>query len=108
MFPQNFELFTLGYRPAQRVFSLGRAGRDLERIESTFNPDVVFTTSGPSYWRPRAPHLMGFNLPHHLYPESPYFSRVLGPMDRLRWRAKSMVVRHYTRGFADAWVVQNR
>lgn len=104
--PENFEFFKLGYRPAERVFSLRGAGRDLERIESAFQPDVVFTTSGPSYWRPRAQHLMGFNIPHHLYPDSPYFSQVLRPLGRLRWRAKSMVIRHYTRSFADAWVVQ--
>ena len=105
-FPKNFEFSSIGYRPAERVFSLRGAGRDLKQLESAFQPDVVFTTSGPSYWRPRAPHLMGFNLPHHLYPDSPYFSQVLGPLDRLRWRAKSMLIRHYTRGFADAWVVQ--
>ena len=105
-FPRNFEFFTLRYRPAERVFCLRGAGRDLQRIESGFQPDVVFTTSGPSYWRPRAPHLMGFNLPHHLYPDSPYFSQLLGLLHRLRWRAKSLMIHHYTRGFADAWVVQ--
>jgi glycosyltransferase involved in cell wall biosynthesis len=49
---------------------------------------------------------MGFNLPHHLYPDSPYFTRVLDLRRRLRWRAKSKLIHHYTRGFADAWVVQ--
>ena len=49
---------------------------------------------------------MGFNLPHHVYPDSPYFSRVLGLRGRLRWRAKSALIHHYTRRFADAWVVQ--
>ena len=49
---------------------------------------------------------MGFNLPHHLYPDSPYFSRVLGPGQRLRWRFKSILIHHYTKKFADAWVVQ--
>ena len=105
-FPENFRFFRLAYRPAERVVSLRRSSTDLKKIESEFKPDVVFTTSGPSYWRPRAPHLMGFNLPHHLYPDSPYFTRVLGLRQRLRWRAKSMHIHHYTRGFADAWVAQ--
>ena len=105
-FSGSFRFFQLNYRPAQRVLSLRRTAKDLERIESAFRPDVVFTTSGPSYWRPRAPHLMGFNLPHHLYPDSPYFTQVLNPIERIRWRAKSLVIHHYTKGFADAWAVQ--
>ena len=105
-FPANFRFYNLEYRPAQRVFSLRSSGKDMEEIESEFAPDVVFTTSGPSYWRPRAPHLMGFNLPHHLYPDSPFFTHVLSSVGRLRWRAKSKLIQHYTRGFADAWVVQ--
>ena len=60
-FSRRFSFFSLAYRPAQRVLSLQRTSKDLEQIESSFRPDVVFTTSGPSYWRPNAPHLMGFN-----------------------------------------------
>lgn len=105
-FPDNFEFFEIDYRPAQKVVSWRGPGADLDHIESLFRPEVVFTTSGPSYWRPRAPHLMGFNLPHHLYPESPYFTKVLSLAQRLRWRAKSLVIGYYTKRFADAWVVQ--
>ena len=105
-FPKNFRFFRLDYRPAQRVLSFRRSGEDLSQIEASFSPDAVFTTSGPSYWRPHAPHLMGFNLPHHLYPDSPYFTRILSPAARLRWRAKSVLIHHYTKRFADAWVVQ--
>lgn len=105
-FPENFRLFRLTHRPAQGIFSTRRPSAEFKKIESEFEPDVVFTTSGPSYWRPHAPHLMGFNLPHHLYPDSPYFSRLLSLQQRLRWRAKSMLIHYFTRGFADAWVVQ--
>ena len=49
---------------------------------------------------------MGFNLAHNLYPDSPYFTQILNPIERLRWRAKSMVIHRYTKDFADAWVVQ--
>ena len=106
LFPDSFHFYRLDYRPAERVLPFGRSWKDLAKIESKFRPDVVFTTSGPSYWRPRAPHLMGFNLPHHVYQDSPYFSQVLGLVQRFRWRAKSMLIRYYTREFADAWVVQ--
>lgn len=105
-FPDNFRIFRLSYRPAQRVLSWRSAAKDLAKFEAEFSPDVVFTTSGPSYWRPRAPHLMGFNLAHNLYPDSPFFKHVLNSVQRLRWRLKSIVIHHFTQGFADAWVVQ--
>ena len=66
----------------------------------------MFTTSGPSFWRPKAPHLMGFNIPHCLYRDSPYFSRKLGPLQRMRWHLKTQVTRYFTKHFADTWVVQ--
>ena len=105
-FPENFEFFRIGYRPAQRLLSFRGPAYDLRAVESTYQPDVVFTTTGPSYWRPNAPHLMGFNLPHPLYPESPYFAQILNRRQRLRWYAKCQAIRYFTHGFADGWVVQ--
>src|SRR5690606_18410540 len=68
-------------------------------------PDVVFTTSGPSYWRPQAPHLMGYNLPHYIYTDSPYFN-IISTKERLKWKLKGAVVKKFTRTDADAYVVQ--
>lgn len=39
------------------------------KIEAEVRPDVVYTVFGPAYWKPRAPHLVGFALPHLIYPE---------------------------------------
>ena len=44
--------------------------RHLPRIERAIVPDVVFTVFGPAKWRARAPHLVGFAIPHVLYPET--------------------------------------
>jgi SAM-dependent methyltransferase/glycosyltransferase involved in cell wall biosynthesis len=41
--------------------------RKLRVIESEFAPDVVFTVFGPAVLRARAPHLVGFALPHLIY-----------------------------------------
>jgi glycosyltransferase involved in cell wall biosynthesis len=48
---------------------------------------------------------MGFNLPHYLYPESPFF-RMLSFRDRVRWRIKSQFIKYYTQIDADAYVTQ--
>jgi glycosyltransferase involved in cell wall biosynthesis len=68
-------------------------------------PDVVFTTSGPAYWKCRAPHLIGYNLPHYVYPESPYFQNI--PLkDRFHWMLWRRLIRYFYNRDADAIVVQ--
>ena len=66
-FPSNFTFFQISYRPATRVFSYKDPAAFLKKIENENSPDIIFTTSGPAYWTPKAPHLMGFNLPHYIY-----------------------------------------
>ena len=39
----------------------------LRAMERAFEPDVVFTVFGPTYFVSRAPHLMGFALPNLIY-----------------------------------------
>ena len=39
----------------------------LRSAERAFDPDVTFTVFGPTYFRPRAPHVMGFALPSLIY-----------------------------------------
>ena len=70
IFPINFTFFNAPFRPAT-IFTLRSHNYFLKEIEKEWKPDIVFTTSGPSYWRSKAPHLMGFNLAHYIYPESP-------------------------------------
>lgn len=96
---------SLSYRPVQRLLRLKNPATDLQRIENEFQPDVVFTTSGPAYWRPKSPHLMGFNLAHNVYSDSPFFG-LLNYRQRLRWHVKKVSTRFFMRRDADAWVVQ--
>jgi len=49
------------------AFDVFRLRRDLQHVERVFTPDVVFTVFGPALFRARAPHLVGFALPHLLY-----------------------------------------
>lgn len=55
---------------SENYFHLHRA---LGKIEYKTKPDVVFTIFGPSYWRPKSKHIMGYAIPHYIYNESPYF-----------------------------------
>ena len=104
-FPSNFKFFQIPFRPATRVFSVKDPAEYLKHIEKETSPDVVFTTSGPAYWRPKTTHLMGFNLGHFIYSDSPYFQKI--PYKRrLKWKLKGAVIKHYMKNDADAYVVQ--
>lgn len=104
-FPSNFEFFQIPYRPATRVFSFKDPAEFLKKIENKYRPDIVFTTSGPAYWRPIAPHLMGYNLGHYIYSDSPYFQKIK-LIRRLKWKLKGTIIKHYVKRDADAYVVQ--
>jgi len=104
-FPAHFSFYEIGYRPASRVFSLKPRTRFFENLEAAVAPDVVFTTSGPAYWRPKAPHLAGYNLPHYIYRDSPFFKQILFHQ-RVKWDAKGKVITYFFKKDSDAYVVQ--
>lgn len=104
-FPDNFIFYRIPYRPASKVMSFEKQSAYLEEVENSFSPNVVFTTSGPAYWRPKAPHLMGFNLAHYLYFKSPYFT-LLSPFEKFKWWLKGKFIRHYFLRDADSYVTQ--
>lgn len=104
-FSANFYFYLMSQRPAQRLFSLKPMSREFDALEREIKPDCVFTTSGPSYWRPRPPHLIGYNLPHYIYRDSPFWKRV-GFRERLQFNLKGILIRWFFRRDADAYVVQ--
>jgi glycosyltransferase involved in cell wall biosynthesis len=104
-FPPNFHFHQMAQRPSSRVFSLKPMSRLFSELERSIKPDCVFTTSGPSYWRPRSPHLIGYNLPHYIYRDSPFWRRV-GFRERLQFNLKSILIQWFFRRDADAYVVQ--
>ncbi len=101
---RNFKIYKVNKRPAQTPVK-AFCGTIYDHIEEDFEPDVVFTTSGPSYWNSRAPHLMGYNLPHYIYPESPFFS-MIGAREKARWWLWKQLIKYFYRRDADALVVQ--
>ncbi|WP_234571719.1 glycosyltransferase [Rhodohalobacter sp. 614A] len=48
---------------------------------------------------------MGYNLPHYIYPESPYF-QIIPAYERLKWRLKGRFLKLFFKREADAYVVQ--
>lgn len=49
----------------------------LIELEKKYLPDVVVTIFGPSFWRPKAKHIVGYAIPHYIYEqESPFFKKL--------------------------------
>jgi glycosyltransferase involved in cell wall biosynthesis len=104
-FPDNFYFYQIDFRPGTRIFSFKSGTSFFNELESKICPDVVFTTSGPAYWKPKAPHLVGFNLPHYVYPDSPFFKTI--PLwKNIRWKIRGLIKSYFLKKEANAFVVQ--
>jgi glycosyltransferase involved in cell wall biosynthesis len=64
----------------------------LHRIERAVAPDVVFTVFGPPFFRPRAPHLVGFAIPHLIYDRDAQMPR-MGLKDKIGNAARRILFR---------------
>ncbi|MBD5329686.1 MAG: glycosyltransferase family 4 protein [Bacteroides sp.] len=62
----------------------------LSKLEKEINPEVVFSVFGPTYWHSKAPQIMGYAIPHYIYPESPYW-KILAWKERLKLRLKEKI-----------------
>ena len=103
-FPENFHFYDKSFG-VMGIGKLRRVQREMSELEQHIVPDCVVTTSGPSYWRSRAPHLIGFNLPLFIYPESPYLKSMT------LWRKVKLAMQRWLhcsffRRDADALIVQ--
>ena len=86
--PSNFYVYHFSGYAGNKLWS-NRAWMMLRRLrrsailEKVICPDVVFSVFGPTFWKPRAPHLAGFAIPFNIYKESPYF-KVTGKTELLK------------------------
>lgn len=84
------------------------SGREafMDSLVSREGIEAVLTVFGPSAWRPRAPHLVGFARAHLVLPGSPFFRR-LPLRNRLKERALSAILGYFFRSRSDALWSEN-
>jgi len=73
-FSNNFTFYEFKKRPAEGLLNYLRTMRKLKQLEKQISPDCVISTGGHGYWRPGVPLLTGYNIPHFVYEDSPYFN----------------------------------
>lgn len=71
----EFDSYVFSDSPA-RIITRKTVRSRLSSIEFKFNPDIVFTIFGPSYWKPKAIHVCGFADGWCYYPNSPAFQKL--------------------------------
>lgn len=98
-YPNNFVFYDI---PSLRF---DQYDKYLSHIENMIQPDVVFSIFGPVYWRPKAPHIMGFAMGHYLYPDSPYWN-IASLKEKCLWAIKKKIHFYYFQRDADAFVVE--
>ena len=103
-FPGNFKFvhFEFGTIDLRKI---GEVQRRLRHQELQDRPDVIIATSGPSYFKSKAPQIVGYNLPLYIYPESP-FLREQSPYRKVRRFLKKQFHFYYFKRDADYFVVQ--
>ncbi|EIF51219.1 glycosyltransferase family 4 protein [Sulfurovum sp. AR] len=104
-FSDNFHFYLIKKSPAS-LKTRKAILRKLDTLETLIKPDIVFTVFGPSYWKPKTKHLMGFAIPWLINPQSSAFTQ-LPLLKRLIVRAKLLYQKKYIREYADYYVVES-
>lgn len=86
-FGENFHFYKLEKRPGVSFYNLLKSLRYFDWLEKRIQPDIVISTGGHGYWIPKAPLITGFNIPHYIYYESPYFHKI-SFRKKLYWKLK--------------------
>lgn len=67
-YPIRFHFYIIKFSSSS-IINPFSAIRKLKKLEDKIKPNCVFTVFGPSYWTPKTPHLIGYAIPHYVYPE---------------------------------------
>ncbi len=103
-FPTNFhfEHFDFGVISFKNTFEINAT---MQAVEQRIQPDVIIATSGPSYFKSKAPQIIGYNLGLYLYDELP-FNDDRNWYRELRFNLKRRIHHYYFKRDADYYVVQ--
>lgn len=103
-FPRNFyfEKFDFGTINLYKTYIINKA---MKSMEIKYRPDVIFSTTGPTYFHSKAPQIIGFNLPLYIYPESPYLKTYTG-LRKLKFVFKKKLQYYFFKRDALALVTQ--
>ena len=98
----TFRYFDFGALSLSKSFVVNRT---LQRQEQVDKPDVIISTTGPTYFHSNAPQVIGFNLPLYIYPESPFVKNIKG-FKRLKFELRKKLHYYFFKRDASVFVTQ--
>ena len=105
-FPKNVYFYLIEKSPAS-FKTRKRIVAQLDALEKQIKPEVVFSVFGPSYWRPKAKHVMGFANAWVLQKDSVAYEE-LGFIKQMRMRLWVEYVSYYVKEDASHYIVETQ
>ena len=102
-FPINFKFYS--FDNPSRFIIFDKVINQLNKIEKKINPDCVFSVFGPTYWKPKSKHVMGFANGLYLYGDLPYLQNMKG-FENLKFNLRKLYHKFLLKNNADLYVVQ--
>ena len=103
-FPDHFYFYLIEKSPAPMKTRKKIVGQ-LEELEQKIKPDIVFSVFGPTYWRPKAKHIMGFAVPWVLQQDSVAYHE-LPLLKRIKMRMWVKYVAHHAKKDATHYIIE--
>lgn len=103
LFPKNFRFYE--FKNPSRFILFDSTIKELDKEEEKINADIVFSVFGPTYWKPKAKHIMGFANGLYLYEESPYFNS-FSIIEKLKFNLKKEYHRILLKNNANFYILQ--
>ncbi len=87
--PSHMKFYECDY-PRKIASSL--INKELDDLERKILPDCVFSVFGPTYWKPKSPHIMGFANGLYLFDDLPFYKKM-----ELKSKIWEFIRKHYHR-----------
>lgn len=102
-FSNNIMFYKVANPPVFNFYGWGLS--ELTNLEKTIQPACVFSFFGPTYWRPKSLHIMGFANGLYLYDDLPYIKKI--PFfKKIFFNLKKFYHRILLKNNADYYIVQ--
>jgi len=102
-FPKNFIFYS--FNNPGRFIIFNNTIKLLNEEEKRINPNCVFSVFGPTYWKPKSKHVMGFANGLYLYDDLPYMKEMKG-LIKLKFILTKYYHQFLLKNNADLYVVQ--
>jgi glycosyltransferase involved in cell wall biosynthesis len=103
-FSKNFHFYLIERSPAS-LKTRKKTISQLNALEFEIQPDIVFSVFGPSYWRPKAKHIMGFAVPWVLQKDSVAYGE-LNFLKRIKMRLWVEYVSYYSKIGVSHYIIE--